>query len=108
MINQGLLEPVFTFYFSDALREDGESEIIFGGINHHHFTGDLVTLPIRHKPTWETIFTSITFGNETTKLENTGAAIDTGASMIILPSTLATLMYVSTHSMVCILPNTLQ
>jgi saccharopepsin len=97
MINQGLPEPVFAFYFSDARREDDESEITFGGINHHHYTGDLVTLPIRHKPTWETIFTSITFGDWTAELENTGASIDTGASMINLPTTLSTLMYATTR-----------
>jgi saccharopepsin len=108
MINQGLTEPVFAFYFSDAHGEDDIGEITFGGINHHHYTGDLTTLPIRHKPTWETIFTSITFGNWTAELNDTGAAIDTGASMIVLPSTLSTLMYASIPSNLYNVPNTLQ
>lgn len=94
MVKQYQIKPVFAFYFSDIGAEDDESEVLFGDINHNHYVGDLVTLPIRDKPTWETIFTSISFANRTFELKDTGAAIDTGASMIVLPSVLAEQMYV--------------
>ncbi|KAK4551718.1 aspartic proteinase precursor [Recurvomyces mirabilis] len=94
MIGQGLTKPIFAFYFSSIFVEGDESEVIFGGTNPHHYTGQLATLPLRDKPTWETTLTSIAFGNWTIQLVDTGAAIDTGASMLVLPTTLALLMYV--------------
>lgn len=94
MINQGLLsEPVFAFYFGNASREGDEAEMTLGGTNSDHYSGDLVELPLRRNVTWETVFDSITFGDWTAELNCTGASIDTGASMIVLPSPLADLMY---------------
>jgi saccharopepsin len=98
MINQGLLsKPVFAFYFSDAYREGDEAEFTFGGINNDHYSGDLVKLPLRRENTWEVDFTSIMFGGEAAELTGVGASIDTGASMITLPSALAELMYGLAH-----------
>ncbi len=94
MINQGLLsEHVFAFYFGNASLEGDEAEITFGGTNKDHYSGDLVKLPLRRDGTWETYLDSITFGDWTAELNCTGASIDTGGSMIDLPSPLADLMY---------------
>lgn len=94
MIDQGLLsEPVFAFYFSNASHEGDEAEITFGGINHDHYSGDLVELPLRGDVTWEIDLDSITFGDWTVEVNCTGASIDTGGSMIGLPSPLPELMY---------------
>jgi saccharopepsin len=54
MVQQGLMEPIFSFYFGNSRREGDESEVVFGGVNHDHYSGDLITLPTRNKPTWET------------------------------------------------------
>ena len=94
MINQGLLsKPVFAFYFGNASHEGDEAEVTFGGINNDHYSGDLVKLPLHDDATWELDFDSITFGDWTAELNCTGASIDTGGSMIDLPSPLADLMY---------------
>ena len=37
---------------------------------------------------------AITFGDETAEIDNTGVILDTGTSLIALPSTLAELLYV--------------
>ncbi|KAF4547470.1 Vacuolar protease A-like protein [Elsinoe fawcettii] len=89
-INQGLLdEPVFGFYLADTA---GESEAVFGGINKDHIAGDLTYLPLRRKAYWEVDLDAITFGGETAEFESTGAILDTGTSLIALPSTLADLL----------------
>lgn len=89
-VDQGLLdEPVFGFYLADT---SGESEATFGGINKDHFTGDLTYLPLRRKAYWEVDLDAITFGGETAEFESTGAILDTGTSLIALPSTLADLL----------------
>jgi len=92
MVEQGLLdEPVFAFYLGDT--KDGDnSEAIFGGIDKDHYTGKMTNIPLRRKAYWEVDLDSITFGDASAPLENTGAILDTGTSLIALPETLAELL----------------
>ncbi|KAI9845420.1 MAG: Vacuolar protease A [Sclerophora amabilis] len=94
MIDQGLLdEPTFSFYLSDTNEGEGdESEAMFGGINKDHYTGDVTYLPLKRKAYWEVDMDAITFGDATAELDNTGAILDTGTSLIALPSTLSELL----------------
>ncbi|KAI9868501.1 MAG: Vacuolar protease A [Trichoglossum hirsutum] len=93
MINQGLLDKsVFGFYLGDADGDGDDSEAIFGGINEDHYTGELVTIPLRRLAYWEVDLDAITFGDSTAELDDTGVILDTGTSLIALPSTLAELL----------------
>jgi len=93
MIEQGLLdEKLFAFYLGDANTEGDESEATFGGIDNSRFTGELIYLPLRRKAYWEVDLDSISFGDASAKLDNTGVILDTGTSLIALPSTLAELL----------------
>lgn len=94
MINQGLLdEPVFAFYLGNTANGDGDdSEAVFGGIDKDHYTGKMTKLPLRRKAYWEVDLDAISFGDQTAELDNTGVILDTGTSLIALPSTLAELL----------------
>lgn len=90
MIDQGLLdEPVFAFYLGDT---SSESEATFGGVNPDHYTGKITQLPLRRKAYWEVDLDAIRLGDQVAELENTGVILDTGTSLIALPSTLAELL----------------
>jgi saccharopepsin len=90
MIDQGLLdEPVFAFYLGG---EKEESEVVFGGVDQSHYTGKMVKIPLRRKAYWEVDLDAITFGPDTVDFDNTGVILDTGTSLIVLPSTLAELI----------------
>ncbi|KAL4906306.1 hypothetical protein BDW74DRAFT_151687 [Aspergillus multicolor] len=90
MINQGLLdEPVFAFYLGDANKEGDSSVATFGGIDKDHYEGELIKIPLRRKAYWEVDLDAIALGNEVAELENTGVILDTGTSLIALPSNLA-------------------
>ena len=90
MIDQNLIDDsVFAFYLGDS--EDG-SEVIYGGVDKDHYTGKLTKIPLRRKAYWEVELNSITFGDESASLDDTGAILDTGTSLIALPSTLAELL----------------
>ncbi|KAG2412192.1 vacuolar protease A precursor [Aspergillus terreus] len=90
MVNQSLLdEPVFAFYLGDANKEGDESVATFGGVDKSHYTGELIKIPLRRKAYWEVDLDAITLGDETADLENTGVILDTGTSLIALPSNLA-------------------
>ena len=79
MINQGLLaEPLFTFRVGE--QPDG-GEAVFGGIDSSHYKGKIHYVPVRRKAYWEVELESVTLGDDTLELENTGAAIDTGMSL---------------------------
>ena len=93
MIDQGLIdEPVFAFYLSDTNDEGAESEVVFGGINKDHYHGDMVKIPLRRKAYWEVDLDAISFGDQTAEIDETGVILDTGTSLIALPSTLAELL----------------
>lgn len=92
MIDQKLVdEPVFSFYLSNTDNGD-ESTVVFGGIDESHYTGKLTKLPLRRKAYWEVDLDAISLGDETAELEDTGVILDTGTSLIALPSTLAELL----------------
>jgi len=90
MIDQGLLDdPVFAFYLGDT---DDSSVATFGGVDTSHYTGKMVKIPLRRKAYWEVDLDAMTFGDETAEFEGTGAILDTGTSLIVLPTTIAELL----------------
>ena len=90
MVEQGLVdEPVFAFYLA---HENDQSEATFGGYDKGKFEGDITWIPLRRKAYWEVDLDSISFGDETAELENTGVILDTGTSLNVLPSSLAELL----------------
>jgi saccharopepsin len=89
LVNQGL-EPVFTFRVGSSSEDGGEA--VFGGIDHSHYTGSIQYAPVRRKAYWEVELDKVAFGDDVLELENTGAAIDTGTSLIALPSDMAEML----------------
>ncbi|KAL2163490.1 hypothetical protein VTH06DRAFT_5548 [Thermothelomyces fergusii] len=90
MVEQKLIdEPVFAFYLAD---NNGESEVVFGGVDHDKYKGKITTIPLRRKAYWEVDFDAISYGDDTAELENTGIILDTGTSLIALPSQLAEML----------------
>ncbi|KAJ7368343.1 endopeptidase [Mycena olivaceomarginata] len=91
MIDQGLIdEPVFSFRIGTSEEDGGEA--IFGGIDHSAYTGKITYVPVRRKAYWEVELEALTFGDDELELENTGAAIDTGTSLIALPTDIAEML----------------
>ncbi|KAJ5141327.1 uncharacterized protein N7443_010703 [Penicillium atrosanguineum] len=93
MMNQGLLdEPKFAFYLGDANKDGDNSEATFGGVDESHYTGEMINIPLRRKAYWEVDFDAIALGDNVAELEDTGVILDTGTSLIALPSTMAELL----------------
>ncbi|KAJ7283616.1 endopeptidase [Mycena rebaudengoi] len=91
MINQKLLdEPVFSFRVGSSEEDGGEA--IFGGIDTDAYTGSINYVPVRRKAYWEVELEKISFGDEELEFEQTGAAIDTGTSLIALPTDIAEML----------------
>jgi saccharopepsin len=91
MINNGLLDqPVFSFRLGSSEEDGGEA--VFGGIDPSAYRGKITYVPVRRKAYWEVELEKVGFGNEVLELENTGAAIDTGTSLIALPTDVAEML----------------
>jgi saccharopepsin len=82
-------EPVFAFYLADS---EGESEVTFGGIDKDRYEGKITTIPLRRKAYWEVDFGALSYGGDQAELESTGVILDTGTSLIALPSQLAEML----------------
>jgi len=91
MLDQGLLdEPVFTFSLGSS---DGDGGVaVFGGIDHSQYTGRITYAPVRREAYWEVELQKVAFGDDILELENTGAAIDTGTSLIAVPTDVAEML----------------
>ncbi|KAG6866482.1 hypothetical protein C0991_004000 [Blastosporella zonata] len=91
MVNQGLIDaPVFSFRIGSSDEDGGEA--IFGGIDESAYKGKIDYVPVRRKAYWEVELDKIYFGDDELELENTGAAIDTGTSLIALPVDIAEML----------------
>lgn len=93
-IDQGLLDdPQFAFYLGDTSKSEEDGGVCsLGGYDKSKFTGDITWLPVRRKAYWEVKFDGLGLGDEYASLQGHGAAIDTGTSLIALPSQLAEIL----------------
>jgi len=90
MVDKGLLDDkIFAFSLGDT---ESESEVTFGGIDKTKYTGDMTKIPLRRKAYWEVELDAIVLGEESAEFEGTGAILDTGTSLIVLPTTMADLI----------------
>lgn len=91
MLNQDLLDdPVFSFRLGSSENDGGEA--MFGDVDKSAYSGSLHYVPVRRKGYWEVELESISFGDDELELENTGAAIDTGTSLIVMPTDVAEML----------------
>lgn len=83
MVSQKLVdEPVFAFYLqSDA---SAQGELVFGGIDNSHFTGDLVNVPLTSETYWQVSLDKMTYGSESVA-SSQKAIIDSGTSLLAGP-----------------------
>jgi len=87
-----LPEPVVSFRLSTSDDPRGPGEAVFGGIDDSHYVGDITYVPLRRKAYWEVELEAIYLGDDGTQLVNTGAAIDTGTSLIAGPTQYANMI----------------
>jgi saccharopepsin len=90
---KGGLDPLFSFWLADHEKNEEEGgELVFGGINRDHIRGKINWAPVRRKAYWEVDLKKAYFAGEEVDLGNTGAAIDTGTSLIAAPTIIADLI----------------
>ncbi|KAI7908185.1 endopeptidase [Cokeromyces recurvatus] len=94
MVNRDLIdEPIFSFWLNNGNKKGEKGgEVVFGGIDADHYKGEITWSNIRRKGYWEITLEDIKFGGESIELDPVGAAIDTGSSLLVAPTTIADLI----------------
>ncbi|XP_060700990.1 pepsin A-like [Hemiscyllium ocellatum] len=80
-------EPLFSVYLT---RQDGASgsEIVFGGIDSSHYTGQIHWVPVTREAYWQILIDRVTINGQAAACSGSCPAIvDTGTSLLVGPST---------------------
>lgn len=87
LLAQGLVDRgIFAFYFStitDGTSPVGSSEIIFGGYNPNHFTGEISWYPVINRGYWEIQLNDILWGGKSLPQRGASVIVDTGTRYTI-------------------------
>merc|ERR1712072_862462 len=84
MIDQKLIsESVFAFYLQEDASKQGE--LVFGVIDHAHYTGELVDVPLTSETYWEVSLDAMKFGGTAVISSPQKAIIDSGTSLLAGP-----------------------
>jgi len=85
MVAQKLVdEPVFAFYLqSDA---SAQGELVFGGVDKSHYTGELKKVPLTSETYWEVSLDKMSFGSDEVVSSSQHAIIDSGTSLLAGPT----------------------
>ncbi|KAK2851322.1 hypothetical protein Q5P01_007598 [Channa striata] len=86
MISQGLVsQPMFSVYLSGNSAQG--SEVVFGGVDSNHYTGQITWIPLTSATYWQIKMDSVSINGQTVACSGgCQAIIDTGTSLIVGPT----------------------
>ncbi|KAJ8370247.1 hypothetical protein SKAU_G00102750 [Synaphobranchus kaupii] len=84
MMKQGLVtQDLFSVYLSN---EQPGSEVVFGGMDPNHYTGNINWIPLSSESYWQISMDSVTMnGNTVGCSQGCQAIVDTGTALIVAP-----------------------
>lgn len=84
MVDQGLVSSsIFAFYLGNSDKDEGE--LLLGGVDSAHYTGDFTYVPLREATYWEITADSIGVAG-TTYATKAKAIVDSGTSILTGPA----------------------
>ncbi|KAG2188873.1 hypothetical protein INT44_004013 [Umbelopsis vinacea] len=94
MYDQGQLdEPVVGVWLGRS-KEGGGGEMVFGGTNKEHYTGEFKYVKVNNEKYWQVPMDSVSSGSKKLPL-SASAIIDTGTTLIVAPATISKHLHAS-------------
>lgn len=89
-------KPIVSFHLGKT-KHGGKGEILFGNVNNSHFEGELKYVPVTEKKYWQVDLNGIEVKNnkDVMKGKSMPAIVDTGTTLIILPSAMSKAIHAS-------------
>jgi len=86
-VDQNLVDPVFSFWLSNQPDTSGKGgELTLGGYDPTHFVGALTFLPLINESYWMIEIEGMSMGGAAVSVGSRKAVVDTGTSLIALPT----------------------
>jgi phytepsin len=87
LLAQGLVtQPIFAFWLNRVSDAKVGGELVLGGVDSNHYTGDFVYVPLSEKTYWRFTADSLGIVGQAPLCEKCSAIADTGTSLIAGPS----------------------
>nr|XP_043620507.1 cyprosin-like [Erigeron canadensis] len=93
MVVQNLVqEPVFSFWLNRHVDEGEGGELVFGGVDTHHFKGEHTYVPVSRKGYWQFEMGDVLIGDNSTGfcISGCSAIADSGTSLLAGPTVVIT------------------
>ncbi|XP_078277169.1 pepsin A-like [Rhinoraja longicauda] len=79
-------EPMFAFYLTRERGQPG-SEVVFGGVDPNHYTGQIHWVPVTRQGYWQILVNSVKINGQVVACQDgCQAIVDTGTSLLTGPS----------------------
>ncbi|KAH8556258.1 aspartic peptidase domain-containing protein [Umbelopsis sp. PMI_123] len=95
MYEQGQLDDQVVGVWLGRAREGGGGEMVFGGTNKEHYTGEFQYVSVNSDKYWQVPMNSVSVGTKKLNLASSNAIIDTGTTLIVGPSDIIRYLHAS-------------
>ncbi|KAI8643858.1 aspartic peptidase domain-containing protein [Parasitella parasitica] len=79
-------EPIVSFWLGRSAADDGQGEVMFGGVNTNHFAGDIAYIPVEQKSLWKVPITGVSINGYQIYDKVGSAILDTGTTLLVVPT----------------------
>jgi len=86
MVEQGLVEDASFSFYLDRSGGGAKSELVFGGVDPAHYTGNFTYVPLSAKTYWQIDLDDLKVGGESQFSKKGAAIVDSGTSLLVGPA----------------------
>ncbi|XP_047330244.1 aspartic proteinase oryzasin-1-like [Impatiens glandulifera] len=93
MMNQGLIrKPIFSFWLNRKEKEKKGGELVFGGFDSRHYTGNHTYVPVIRKGYWQFDMDDVSVNGKSIGVSGFNAIADSGCSLLFGPTVVITML----------------
>ncbi|CEP14007.1 hypothetical protein [Parasitella parasitica] len=79
-------EPIVSFWLGRSAIDNGQGEVMFGGVNANHFSGNIAYIPVEQKSFWKVPIRGVSINGNQIYDKAGSAILDTGTTLLVVPT----------------------